>query len=314
MKDKPVDKATQVGHLGRAPRKFLGAVNTPVFRATTMLFPTVADLEASARGEYDGIGYGTARPADRHRPAGCDGDPRRWTRSAGRALGADRDDVAAARAGAPGRPRPGHGLRLRPHAAFLRIAHEAPWRRRQLLRPAARRRHRARVSSQHAARFRRVARLADVRCPGCAGHCKGRTRPQCARHHGQLLGDAIVSFAPSTTASMCRCMRRPSTSPAIPTHCWGSSFAAKRHFRHCIACGPTWASPPRATTASWGCAACVRWPRASRGSRPAASRWRCGCALGRKSTKSSIRRCPDRGAMNCGSAISPGRRRCSGSS
>jgi cystathionine beta-lyase len=54
----PHDKATQVGRLGRAPGKFLGAVNTPVFRASTMLFPTVADLEASARGQYSGISYG----------------------------------------------------------------------------------------------------------------------------------------------------------------------------------------------------------------------------------------------------------------
>jgi cystathionine beta-lyase len=59
MSTKPPNKqGTQVGHLGRAPRKFMGAVNTPVFRATTMLFPTVADLEASARGEYAGVGYG----------------------------------------------------------------------------------------------------------------------------------------------------------------------------------------------------------------------------------------------------------------
>ena len=58
MSDKPRNKATQVGHLGRNPQKFLGAVNTPVFRATTMLFPTVADLEAAVRGEYQGIGYG----------------------------------------------------------------------------------------------------------------------------------------------------------------------------------------------------------------------------------------------------------------
>lgn len=50
--------ATLAGHLGRAPRQFLGAVNTPVFRASTMLFPTVADLERAVRGEYDGIGYG----------------------------------------------------------------------------------------------------------------------------------------------------------------------------------------------------------------------------------------------------------------
>ena len=58
MSDQPRNKATQVGHLGRTPRKFLGAVNTPVFRATTMLFPTVADLDAAVRGDYDGIGYG----------------------------------------------------------------------------------------------------------------------------------------------------------------------------------------------------------------------------------------------------------------
>jgi cystathionine beta-lyase len=49
---------TRAGHLGRAPEKFLGAVNTPVFRASTMLFPTVEKLEQAARGDYDGIGYG----------------------------------------------------------------------------------------------------------------------------------------------------------------------------------------------------------------------------------------------------------------
>ena len=50
--------ATQAGRLGRHPERFLGAVNTPVFRATTMLFPTVAALEQAARGEYDLISYG----------------------------------------------------------------------------------------------------------------------------------------------------------------------------------------------------------------------------------------------------------------
>ena len=54
----PRRPATQAGHLGRDPRKFLGAVNTPVFRASTMLFPTVADLEAAARGQHPGITYG----------------------------------------------------------------------------------------------------------------------------------------------------------------------------------------------------------------------------------------------------------------
>ena len=50
--------ATQVAHLGRDPRQHLGAVNTPVYRATTILFDTVAELEAAERGEYPGITYG----------------------------------------------------------------------------------------------------------------------------------------------------------------------------------------------------------------------------------------------------------------
>jgi cystathionine beta-lyase len=58
MADEKRRPATLAGHLGRNPRRFLGAVNTPVFRATTMLLPTVADLEAAARGEYEGLSYG----------------------------------------------------------------------------------------------------------------------------------------------------------------------------------------------------------------------------------------------------------------
>ena len=50
--------ATRVVHVGRNPRRFLGAVNTPVFRASTILFPTLDDLERASRGEYDGITYG----------------------------------------------------------------------------------------------------------------------------------------------------------------------------------------------------------------------------------------------------------------
>jgi cysteine-S-conjugate beta-lyase len=50
--------ATEVAHLGRDPRRFLGAVNTPVFRASTILFRTVAELEQAARGEFPGVAYG----------------------------------------------------------------------------------------------------------------------------------------------------------------------------------------------------------------------------------------------------------------
>jgi len=51
-------KATEVLHLGRDPRRFLGAVNTPIFRATTILFPKAEDLEQAMRGEYPHLHYG----------------------------------------------------------------------------------------------------------------------------------------------------------------------------------------------------------------------------------------------------------------
>lgn len=50
--------STLAGHLGREPGAHRGAVNTPVYRASTMIFPTLADLEMAERGEYQGLGYG----------------------------------------------------------------------------------------------------------------------------------------------------------------------------------------------------------------------------------------------------------------
>ncbi len=59
MSDRPRDQpATRVVHAGRDPQRYLGTVNTPVFRASTILFRTVADLERASRGEYDGLTYG----------------------------------------------------------------------------------------------------------------------------------------------------------------------------------------------------------------------------------------------------------------
>ena len=50
--------STLVGHLGRSPRKWMGAVNTPVFRASTILFPTVEDLKLAAARQYPTLSYG----------------------------------------------------------------------------------------------------------------------------------------------------------------------------------------------------------------------------------------------------------------
>ncbi|HEY2863283.1 MAG TPA: cystathionine beta-lyase [Casimicrobiaceae bacterium] len=49
---------TEVAHLGRAPERHLGAINTPVYRASTILFDSVADYEASQRGESRSLVYG----------------------------------------------------------------------------------------------------------------------------------------------------------------------------------------------------------------------------------------------------------------
>ena len=51
-------RATEVAHLGRDPRRFMGAVNTPVVRASTILFRSVAELEQATRGEFPGVSYG----------------------------------------------------------------------------------------------------------------------------------------------------------------------------------------------------------------------------------------------------------------
>jgi cystathionine beta-lyase len=56
--ERPLAPETLAVHAGRDPSRHLGAVNTPVYRASTILFRTMADLEAAARGEYPEPAYG----------------------------------------------------------------------------------------------------------------------------------------------------------------------------------------------------------------------------------------------------------------
>lgn len=66
--DRPWSPETLAAHLGRDPERHLGTVNTPVYRATTILFPTVAALEAAARGESQAYGLqGTPTVTDLQR-------------------------------------------------------------------------------------------------------------------------------------------------------------------------------------------------------------------------------------------------------
>jgi len=58
MKSKSRKLATLLTHAGRDPAANFGIVNPPIYRASTVLQPTVAALEAAQRDRYGGVRYG----------------------------------------------------------------------------------------------------------------------------------------------------------------------------------------------------------------------------------------------------------------
>lgn len=53
-----MDKPTRLLHAGRHPERYHGAVNVPVFRASTILHPSIAAMEASSHTPFEGVRYG----------------------------------------------------------------------------------------------------------------------------------------------------------------------------------------------------------------------------------------------------------------
>jgi len=51
-------KHSRIVHAGRHPERFSGAVNPPVFHASTILHPSVAAMESSGKTPYEGVRYG----------------------------------------------------------------------------------------------------------------------------------------------------------------------------------------------------------------------------------------------------------------
>lgn len=49
---------TRIVHAGRHPEQYHGAVNPPVYHASTITFPSVAAMEASSKTPFDGVRYG----------------------------------------------------------------------------------------------------------------------------------------------------------------------------------------------------------------------------------------------------------------
>jgi len=56
--DKTTKIETRLAHAGRAPHAHHGAVNPPVYHASTIMHPTLADWEAAGKPGYDGYVYG----------------------------------------------------------------------------------------------------------------------------------------------------------------------------------------------------------------------------------------------------------------
>lgn len=51
-------KSTRILHAGRRPEQFHGAVNPPVYHASTILHPSVAAMEKSGKTPFEGVRYG----------------------------------------------------------------------------------------------------------------------------------------------------------------------------------------------------------------------------------------------------------------
>ncbi len=58
MTDRRFKDDTLIGHAGNHPRDHHGVVNPPVYRASTVLFPTVAALDHAVKDRFAGVYYG----------------------------------------------------------------------------------------------------------------------------------------------------------------------------------------------------------------------------------------------------------------
>ena len=48
-------KSTKLLNAGRDPKTNYGIINPPVYHASTILFPTVADLDKATKNRYEGV-------------------------------------------------------------------------------------------------------------------------------------------------------------------------------------------------------------------------------------------------------------------
>ncbi len=114
---------TKLVHAGRHPFEQYGFINTPIYRGSTVLFPTYADLvRRNARYPYGTVGTPTTEALETA-----------WTEFAGAAgtvlapSGLAAITLALADGCGRGRSYPRHRLRLSADPQFLRYGSEPAW-------------------------------------------------------------------------------------------------------------------------------------------------------------------------------------------
>ena len=56
--NKPKHQSTRLVHAGNHPERHLGVMNTPTYRTSTVLFPTVASMKEGSKKSFDTFYYG----------------------------------------------------------------------------------------------------------------------------------------------------------------------------------------------------------------------------------------------------------------
>ena len=191
---KPEDlgERTRLVHAGRDPNEQHGFVNTPIYRGSTVLFPTTDDL-LKRRGRFT---YGT------HGTPTTESLETAWTQVAGAAgtvlapSGLAAVTLGAHRVPQGRRPSADDQFRLPPDASFLRWRAEKIWCGNHLLRSADRCRHRRSVAPQHNSCLYGSARIPILRDAGYSCYRRGRAPSWRGCRHGQHVGDAAVFRTP----------------------------------------------------------------------------------------------------------------------
>jgi len=171
--DKPTKIETRLAHAGRSPHDHHGAVNPPVYHASTILQPSLDAWEALRKPGHDGYGYGRdGTPTTRAFETAMGRDLRR--RRCGRGLVRPGRDHGRADGPYQGRrPYIGHRQRLLPQPQILRGVLEEIRRRHDLLRPDHRHRHIPTDPAGDQPDRHRIPRLGHVRDAGHPGHRGG---------------------------------------------------------------------------------------------------------------------------------------------